>query len=85
MYNFKDEKTDFEKTENEIVQIILDNEPFSLPKTENDYMAAETQTVKEIRNETEQGNKHYLETVFDFSKVDLTTAKENLEKILTVF
>ena len=37
MYNFKEEKADFEKTENEIIQSIIDNETFPLQKTEDDY------------------------------------------------
>ena len=69
MYNFKEEKTDFEKTENEIIQSIIDSGTFPLQKTENDYVEPQRQTKQD-----------YLQTALEFNKADLMTAKENLEK-----
>ena len=54
--------------------------PFLYKKTENDYILPQPQTAEIIQKETEQNNAGYLQTALEFNKVNLTTARENLEK-----
>ena len=50
MFTFKPEKTDFQKIEQEIAQSIMDNEPFPLQKTENNYVERKPETINGIEN-----------------------------------
>ena len=75
-YNAGEQKTDFQKTENEIVQSIINNENFPSQKRENDYIPPQPKIADVIEKETEQNNVDYLQTALEFNKVDLTTAKE---------
>ena len=81
MFKFKPETTDFQKTEQQIVQSIMDNEPFLLQKkTKNNYVEPKPEKIDEIENEYDKNKKDYLQTAFEFNKVDLSTAKDTLKK-----
>ena len=74
IFVFKEEKSDFKETENQIVQSIVSDKKFPLQKTEIDYIESKSQTVIEIEDETDQDKKGYLLTAIDFNKVNLTKA-----------
>ena len=81
MFKLKPETTDFQKTEQQIVQSIMDNEPFLLQKkTKNNYVEPKPEKIDEIENEYDKNKKDYLQTAFEFNKVDLSTAKDTLKK-----
>ena len=80
IYDFKSRKIDFEKTEQEIVQSIIDKKLFILKETDNDYFDPRPQNAQQIQQKSELDNKDFIQMVLEFNKVDLAAAEHAKEK-----
>ena len=70
-YKFKPKKSDFEKTEQDIVQSIVDDEPFILKKTDNDYFPPYPEHVIKIEDDFKKDNQDFIKTATELNKVDI--------------
>ena len=83
--NSNRKKSDFEKTEQDIIQGIIDNEPFILKKTHNDYFPSYPENLIKIEDDFKKDNEDFIKTATELSKVDIGFAIEAKNVKVDVF
>ena len=76
LYEFKPKKSDFEKTERNIIQSIIDNKPFILKKIDDDYFPPYPENPIKIEDDFKRDNKYFIKTATELSKVDIESTIE---------
>ena len=76
LYEFKPKKSDFEKPEQDIIQGIIDDEPFILKKTDNDYFPPYPENQIKLEDNLKKDNEDFIKTATEINKVDIESAIE---------
>ena len=82
LYEFKPKISNFGKTEQDITQSIIDDKPFTLKKTDDDYFPPYPENPIKIEDNFKRDNKDLVKTATELNKVDIGSAiKAKNEKI----
>ena len=76
LYEFKPKISDFERTEKDIIQSIIDDKTFILKKTDDDYFPPQPEVAIKIEDDFKRENKDFLKTAVELNKVDIGSTIE---------
>ena len=80
LYRFKPKVSDFETTEQDIIQSIIDDEPFVFKKTDDNYFHPYPEKPIKIEDDFRRDNKDFIKTAVELNKVDIGSANEAKNK-----
>ena len=76
MIRIQTKKSNFEKTEQDIISSITDDKPFILKKTDDDYFPPYPENPRKIEDDFKRDNKDFIKAATELNKVDIGSAIE---------
>ena len=74
LYEFKPKKSNFGETGQGITQSIIDDKPFILKKTDDDYFPPYPENPIKIEDNFKRDNKDFIKTATELNKIDIGSA-----------
>ena len=74
IYELVPKKSDFEKTEQDIIQSIIDDVPYVLKKTDDNYFPPHPENPIKIEDDFKKDNQDFIKTVTELNKTDVAGA-----------
>ena len=80
IYELVPKKSDFEKTEQDIIQSIIDDVPYVLKKTDDNYFLPHPENPIKIEDDFKKDNQDFIKTVTELNKTDAAGAVDAKNK-----